>query len=63
MVMYGKKANYIFEIKLDSSAESAINQIEDKQYGDRFALSNLPLVKVGINFDSKRNTIGEWTIK
>lgn len=63
MVMYGKKANYIFEIKLDSSAESAINQIESKQYGDRFALSNLPLVKVGINFDSKRNTIEEWTIK
>ena len=62
MVMraYGKL--YLFELKLDRPAQSAMDQIKLKDYPSRFALSGLPIVKVGISFDSERRTIGDWKI-
>lgn len=63
MVMYGRKANYVFEIKMDSDASTAINQIDTRRYADRFALSGLHTVKVGVNFDNEKHTIGEWIIE
>ena len=34
-----------------------------KDYPERFALCGLPVVKVGINFDSATRTIGDWVIE
>ncbi len=53
---------YIIELKLDKSADVAMNQIDLKQYPERFRLCGLPIVKVGINFDSDAHTLGEWRI-
>ena len=53
---------YVVELKLDKSVETAMNQIDLKNYPERFALCGLPVVKVGINFDAERRTIGEWKI-
>ena len=63
IVMKTAKALYIFELKMNMSAQAAINQIDLKDYSSKFALSGLPIVKVGINFDPKRRTIGDWEIK
>lgn len=54
---------YMIEQKLNKSAETAMRQINLKDYPSRFALCGLPIVKVGINFDSERKTIGKWEIK
>ena len=54
---------YLIELKLDKSAEDAMAQINLKNYAERFALCGLPIVKVGINFDSKKGTIGDWKIE
>ena len=51
---------YVMELKLDKGADSAMAQINLKHYPDRFALCGLPVVKVGISFDSGRHTLGEW---
>ena len=53
---------YIIELKLDKDADTALQQIDLKQYPERFALCGLPIVKVGINFDKEKRTIGEWKI-
>ena len=45
------------------SAQAAINQIDLKDYSSKFSLSGLPIVKVGINFDPERRTIGDWKIE
>ena len=37
-------------------------QIDLKYYPARFAHCGLPIVKVGINFDEERRTIGDWEI-
>ena len=53
---------YIIEVKLDQSAEVAMQQIDLKNYPERFALCGLPVVKVGINFDQEKRTITDWQI-
>ena len=63
MVMRTKNTIYIFELKLNRSADTAIDQINEKDYAAKFALANLPIVKVGICFDSEKRTIGEWKIQ
>ena len=62
VVMSTDKALYLFELKLDKSSEIALKQIDLKNYASRFSLSRLPVVKVGINFDTVRRTIGDWKI-
>lgn len=54
---------YVIELKLDKTADTAMQQIDLKNYPERFALCGLPIVKVGINFDRERRTLGEWRIE
>lgn len=54
---------YVIELKLDKTADAAMQQIDLKNYPKRFALCGLPIVKVGINFDRERRTLGEWRIE
>ena len=63
MVMRTADTLYLVELKLNQSAEAAMNQIDLKQYPERFALCGLPVVKVGINFDKEKRTIGGWKIE
>ena len=63
MVMQTKKALYLFELKLNKSAEAAMRQIDLKDYASKFTLCGLPIVKVGINFDTDRRTISDWKVE
>ena len=63
MVMNSGKALCLFELKLNKSAEAAMNQINLKDYPPRFALTNLPIIKIGINFDTATHTIEDWKIE
>ena len=62
MVMRTATKLYLIELKLDKSAESAMQQIDLKQYPERFALCGLPVVSVAVNFDSATHTINDWII-
>ncbi len=53
---------YIVELKLNKSAQAAMQQINLKNYRQRFALSGKPITKVGINFDSTKGNIEDWVI-
>ena len=63
MVMRTATTLYIVELKLNQSAEAAIQQIDLKNYPERFVLCGLPVVKVGINFDSESHTLSDWIIE
>ena len=60
LVMRTRDTLYLVELKLDRGADTALNQINLKDYAARFATCGLPVVKIGIDFDSERRTIGEW---
>ncbi len=54
---------YILELKLDGSAEAALQQIEDKGYATPFATDERTLYKIGINFSSATRGIDEYLIR
>ena len=55
---------YIMELKFNGSAQEALEQIKSRGYADSFALDDLPVTKVGINFslEGKKN-ITDWVIE
>ena len=63
VVMRTHSTLYVIELKLDKSAEAAMQQIDLKQYPERFALCGLPVVKVGINFDKEKRTLSDWQVE
>ncbi len=53
---------YILELKVDRSAQEALQQIEDKGYARPFANDGRQLFKVGINFSTTSKLIDDWKI-
>ena len=51
---------YIFEFKLDGTAQEALQQIKDKGYATAYAADPRPLFCVGASFSSKTGTVEEW---
>ena len=62
MVLRTATTLYIIKLKLNRSSTAAMHQIDLKDYPSRFALCGLPIVKVAINFDSEKRTIGDFSI-
>ena len=63
IVLLTKTDLYVIELKLNKSAQAAMQQINLKNYRQRFARSGKPVTKVGINFDSTRGNIENWVIE
>lgn len=59
-----KTANYIYiiELKVNGSAEDAINQIEEKHYAAPFAADSRKIVKLGIGFSTATHSIASYRI-
>ena len=62
-VMHMPDTIYVFELKVDKSADEALAQIDEKGYMLPYHAAGKRLVKVGISFDSKQRTIADWKIK
>lgn len=53
---------YIFEYKLDGSADEALEQIEEKGYAREYALDNRKVFKIGCSFSSETGTVDDWKV-
>ena len=53
---------YIFEFKIDKSADEALRQIEEKQYAKPFETDPRKLYKIGVNFSTLTRRIESWKI-
>lgn len=51
---------YIFEFKLDGTAQKALQQIEDKGYARPYEANARTVYKIGANFSSETGTINDW---
>ena len=54
---------YVFEFKLDGSAEDAIRQIGEKGYLIPYIADGRTLIKVGASFSAEERNIAEWITK
>lgn len=51
---------YVFEFKVDQSADAALAQIDEKGYATPFEADPRTVIKVGVNFSSQTRTIESW---
>ena len=61
-VVWTRDAIYIFEFKLDGSAEDAMAQINSKNYAISYENDGRKIVKIGANFSSETKNLTEWVI-
>ncbi|MBD5329472.1 MAG: AAA family ATPase [Bacteroides sp.] len=54
---------YIFEFKIDSSAQTAINQIKEKKYWLPYLTSNKEIFLIGADFSTKTRHLSNWIIE
>lgn len=54
---------YIFEFKLDGSAQDALRQIDVQGYAGPYTADSRRLVCIGASFSSQTGTIDDWLIK
>ena len=62
-VMHMPDTIYVFELKVDKSADEALAQIDEKGYMLPYHAEGKRLIKIGISFDSTQRTISDWKIK
>ena len=53
---------YIFEFKLDGTAEEALKQIEEKQYALPYLNDKRSVHKIGVNISSSTRTVDDWLL-
>ena len=53
---------YIFEFKLDGTADEALRQIEEKGYALPYLNDRRQLHRVGVSFSSETGTVDDWEV-
>jgi hypothetical protein len=53
---------YIFEFKLDGTADEALQQIEDKGYARPYEADERKLYRIGVSFSSETGTVSDWKV-
>ncbi len=63
-VCWTKERIYVFEFKVDGSAEDALRQIDDKGYliPYKFDGEKIRRVKVGVNISTATRTLDSWKV-
>jgi hypothetical protein len=54
---------FVFEFKLDQSAEVALAQIYDRDYSEAFRLSEKEIVSVGVSFSRELKAVEGWKVE
>lgn len=62
MVLKTQRFIYIFEFKVDSTAQKAVDQIIDKGYATPYLNDRRKKYLIGANFSSQERTLTDWTI-
>jgi len=62
MVVHMPDTIYVFELKVDGSAQQALEQIDDKGYALQYQTEGRKVVKAGVSFSSQTKTIDNWVI-
>ena len=62
MVAWMPDTTYVFEFKVNGTAEQALNQINDRSYTIPYQTDGRRVVKVGVKFDVNTRTPESWAI-
>jgi len=62
MVVHMPDTIYVIELKLNGTAQEALEQIESRGYAIRYSTEGKKVVKVGVSFSMESKTIEDWII-
>ncbi len=62
MVVWMPDTTYVFELKLNDTAQHALEQIDSKGYAFPYQTGDRRVVKVGVSFDAETRTPKDWII-
>ena len=62
MVVFMPDTIYVMELKLNGTAQDALDQIEEKGYAARYATDPRRIIKVGIGFSVEKRAMTEYII-
>jgi hypothetical protein len=60
VVITTPKYIYVVEIKIDSTPEAALQQIEEKGYATPYLTDGREVTKIGVNFSTETRTVDRW---
>jgi hypothetical protein len=60
VVITTPKYIYVVEIKIDSTPEAALQQIEEKGYATQYLTDGREVTKIGVNFSTETRTVDRW---
>ncbi len=61
-LVYTRACYIIFEFKMDGTAQAALEQIDTKDYAERFEVE-APVYKIGVVFDEASRNVKEWNVE
>jgi hypothetical protein len=62
MVVWMPDTIYVFELKVNGTAQEALEQIENNSYAIPYQTDDRPVVKIGVKFDAEKRVPVEWII-
>jgi hypothetical protein len=62
VVVTTPKYIYVIEIKIDSTPDVALNQIDEKGYAVPYMSSPQAVLKVGVNFSTAEKALSDWKV-
>ena len=63
VILINKDFVYIFEFKVDQDAQTALDQINLKNYAGRYQMDGRKIFKIGANFSSKEKNLTDWIVE
>jgi hypothetical protein len=60
VVITTPKYIYVVEIKIDSTPEAALQQIEEKGYATPYLTDCREVTKIGVSFSTETRTVDRW---
>ena len=60
MVVWMPEVTYVFELKVNGTAQEALEQIDDKSYAIPFSSDGRKVVKVGVKFNKENRSPEDW---
>lgn len=63
MVVWMPDAIYVFELKINGTAQDALKQIDNNSYAIPYQTDGRQVVKVGVKFDSEKRVPEDWVVE
>jgi hypothetical protein len=63
LIVFMPDTIYIMELKVNDTAQSALEQINKRGYAIPYQTDGRKIIKIGIKFDTETRTIDQWQIE